>query len=639
MSASKRRRAWPHIIRSAAWLLVGVGGLVGCAVLVAHGSITEAGSFVRWLTTVLVKPPVTISLVFLLLVLCAASVRGLLLEYLAWLPGNIEVPNFSEGSDLKSVTVGQLATSFRHYMTTLRLRSPTAVPGVSPGMTFIDVVGGGGGKSNDWVATLVALLKAAIPTHAFRVETTVFERSNERLRCGVFVQVIRLPSEAMKPAIIWETDWDGAMRHAAAAVTAAILPRTRLCRGPWATWRGYALPADLLYAYEEATDAQASLRYDEALSLYHHALAADPKNLVIRLRIGQLQEKLGLFLDALATYESLLALETPGGTRLPRGLYPRRAVRRERERAYLVSKFRRVVLLAGEQVTKQWMKTNDSGGAVRRDLEREALRNMLMQDNPKRRAAYGRKLTALRAELLREAEDALKELRPLVKKRRIQSKTMLSPAVLRVVEAIVEVRGELENPERRTPILATIQKKLGAIGKLTTWMEHYDAACAWAMPLALPAIELTPEDEEELVQAAIKHLELACAHADSGFIASRREWILSEDPDLVGLRTKDRFKNFETCYFAQGSLTPRRPRAVHKLAVTRYTRDLLVDLAKVRESAWHRRAVETSSTTDVHTLLNWWREEDSAWKTVDDVSQNYRDWRSRLNPGSAAHLT
>ena len=81
-----------------------------------------------------------------------------------------------------------------------------------------------------------------------------------------------------------------------------ILPQTRLCRAPWAAWRGHVMPPGLLHAFEEGVRLERARRYDEALAAYWRAVELDPLNMALRLCVGQLQERIGLYLDALATY-------------------------------------------------------------------------------------------------------------------------------------------------------------------------------------------------------------------------------------------------------------------------------------------------------------------------------------------------
>ena len=76
------------------------------------------------------------------------------------------------------------------------------------------------------------------------------------------------------------------------------------------------------------------------------------------------------------------------------------------------------------------------------------------------------------------------------------------------------------------------------------WHEHYNAACAYALPLHDQSLT----DVGKLAERAVDRLEQATARADSDYIASRRDWVLSEDPDLKGLRGWHKFQEFQLLY-------------------------------------------------------------------------------------------
>jgi hypothetical protein len=143
-------------------LLLSSGLLLGLAVLVGHGKVTEAGPLFEWLTSTLVKPPAAAVLAFVLLVCCTLSVRGLRLKWLVRQPKFVDVPDFLSGSPT-SLPVEQLSTMFRNNMTTLRLRPLAQVPGVGPEEDFVDAFESGGTKREGWIGTVIPLLRASLP--------------------------------------------------------------------------------------------------------------------------------------------------------------------------------------------------------------------------------------------------------------------------------------------------------------------------------------------------------------------------------------------------------------------------------------------------------------------------------------------
>ena len=203
------------------------------------------------------------------------------------------------------------------------------MPATSAQGDFLDVLGQGGVDAGNLLGSLVTLLRAAKPPHAYEVKG-VLMRGSGKQSYGVTLQVTRLPTDAIRVETLWDTSWVRVLRRAADHATAAILTRTRRCESPWAAWRRYPMPGELFHDYERAAELEDERRYDEALDRYYRALEHDPLNLGLRLQIGFLQEKIGLPLDALATYEGMEAVEEPGGVPLPRRPVPQRLPDRAR---------------------------------------------------------------------------------------------------------------------------------------------------------------------------------------------------------------------------------------------------------------------------------------------------------------------
>src|SRR5262249_15188621 len=161
--------------------------------------------------------------------------------------------------------------------------------------------------------------------------------------CGVTAQVAKLPNEATPVETAWAYSWDAAIIRAADMVTASILPRTALSnRAPWSGWRRYPMPSMVVHHYEMAEELTSQRSYDEALDHYFQALELDPKNVDLRLHKGFVEEKLGLYLDAVATYAAARRIADKTSKRL----YHRRA-RRSRKLAGAIARYRLAVLLAG----------------------------------------------------------------------------------------------------------------------------------------------------------------------------------------------------------------------------------------------------------------------------------------------------
>jgi hypothetical protein len=472
-------------------------------------------------------------------------------------------------------------------------------------------------------------------------------------------------------------------------VTAAILPRTWRCRKQWAAWRRYRMPGTLLEAYEDAAELEGARRYDEALDALYKASAHDPMNMGLRLRIGHLQERVGLYLDALATYQGML---TVGDERaVPKRTRERRAARRERRRALVAAQYRKIVLLGGSELAEQWRKQTIRGVPHskrdrRRRLLRDRLRAPLQKDleeaveSPARvpfdRAAFSRKRTRgepdrtrrgtrTPAKALEEPPDthadetkalyelrelfafaALHELRDLLKKLRFHAmdkKVLLTPDSVRLTALCIGVRLDWiqyllcgRRSDAWPPDTVLLRAKVGTLERVRLfyrWHEHYNAACLFSLPLMADELRDDPATaplRDELAGLAVDRLASATAHADSAYLAGRRDWLLSEDPDLDGLRTHRYFKDFEAMNFPAPGATPVRPAHVKRLESSWYVKDLLIAASECWERAWHTRGQELDRCADVHQLLAWWDDECEAWTLVREVALNNRHWPTRV---------
>ena len=250
---------------------------------------------------------------------------------------------------------------------------------------------------------------------------------------------------------------------------------------------------------------------------------------------------------------------------------------------------------------------------------------------------------------------ALHEIRelPLRRLRSRDQRVLLTPAAVQLTQMCIEVRlawiqaqidpaSSVGVAGEWPPRPARLQARIEGIERreFGRWHEHYNAACAYALPvLAQPppnvvanpvAAEVDSALRAELADLAVARLARATSCADSGYIAGRREWLVSEDPDLDGLRATQRFREFEAMYFPSEGPTPPRPRGVRQIESARYIRDLLAGTASRWELEWHRRGRALDASTDVHVMLDWWRTELRAWELVRQVAFDARHWPARV---------
>jgi hypothetical protein len=676
-----RAPRYPSRRWSVAGFAVGVGVAVSLLLLlgyvIGHNADVGLGEFVESILAAASSNGAAVVLAFALVTVGAWCVRRLWLERLAWRPGQVVVPVFSEGTPLHDATTLHLTTLFRQRFASLRLQTLAPVPGSAPEAGFLDVLGQNGADSRNLLGSLLAIARAAKPTHAFVVHGTLIER-DQSPRCGVTVQVVRQPDQGAPPDTVYDFSWERAVRRAADRATASILPRTRRCGTPWASWRGFVMPPSLLEAYEAAAELEAHRRYDEALGRYYDALAHDPMNVALRLCVGQLQEKLGLFLDALSTYEGIRCVGAPGDEELPEGRY-KRVAEQERARALLIAQYRRVVLLGGPWLGRQWRTSNAQSLWTERDEQRVDLRARL-RDKLEAPLDTTAETHSPAAELPRVGTHTVEDLLAEPDRRVPDEDNDLllhelrELLVLHAIDELPAVRGDLQRLRDRRDVSLTetgvsltsicLDERCGWLQQqiksrqdgrrperwiwdddactdlerrveaapagrpMHRWHENYNAACAFALPL-LVSDDSDPKVRKRLARAAVDHLAKATGCADSGYIATRRDWLLSEDPDLAGLRAEPAFKSFEALYFPAGAPTPCRPRDVQRLEVATYTGDLLEATARRWEATWHDRQRAVARREDIHVLLDWWTDEDLLWRLVGRVAWNHRRWTAR----------
>jgi len=162
--------------------------------------------------------------------------------------------------------------------------------------------------------------------------------------------------------------------------------------------------------------------------------------------------------------------------------------------------------------------------------------------------------------------------------------------------------------------------------------DHYNAACTLAVGLLQEGEVQDPglgKTRRNLAEAAVDELNLAVGVATSVQISRRWAWIVSEDPDLAGLRAEPEFLRFESQRFPSPTTAPTRPSDIVKLLASRHSARLFHDCADQLEREWHRRAA-LEGHVDIHEVLDWWRLERLAWKLADDLAVNYRHWQTRL---------
>jgi tetratricopeptide (TPR) repeat protein len=649
------------------------------------------------------RPVVAAFLAAMLLVLLIGAIRGARLRWLAYAPGPVDVADLKVAGSVPNGVAERLTLHFRQRLADLHLATPGPQPGVAAATSFVDLIGSATHDSKNLLATVAGLLRVAWPSQAYQMQATLVQDAEQGF--GVSVHVVMLPATTTPPTTCWAASWEMAIDGAANRAAAFILTRTRVCRrSPWVAWQGYVLPPRLLEAYERAAVCTHERRYDEALREYYTALELDPKNLELRLRIGFIQEKLGLALDALTTYQATYDLNceclTPGV-----GRATARAVAKARKRSQAIASYRRAVLLgSADAVSEQWCAPDAADGRTRRDEQRCACRARLWptlmelcQHKWSETVAHHWGLTlkelltgdadtadretllrkvfqcADRETLLREvfqcaALEALEELaKDLPWKPRGGDERSLTRTAITLSEHCVELR--LRSTRRQLKSTATSERleqatlqgwvrraglqanatwserltlsslrtwvRRAVLRRNVTWSERYCAASLFALAISCDVdADKTVLAEKKraalLAEEAVYHLERAIERAESGYVASRRAWLVSEDPDFNSLRPIARFQRFEAMYFPSHHPMVARQPASHRWELIEYVHQLIAACAEHRQNEWQAQLLATNREGEPQEQTSLWHEELQAWELVAEVASNCEHWQTRL---------
>jgi hypothetical protein len=290
------------------------------------------------------------------------AVRRLFLAWHARKP-RVQITTFGwTGATDEAVSGAAWVTSlFRNHLAGLQLDALDPLPERSPGAPLVEIFAGVGQGSAVGKA-LAGVVKVVTPDCAYSVWGTLRPHGGDRPGGHIGVELVDgLRHRTLLSATHTADDWSACTRAAAMSVAGALYPRVaRRHQGPWGHWT-QPVPAGLVESYHDATDHEQADRLEEALDGYHQALRQDPLNPHLRICIAMVQERLGLYLDAWATYQAITT-ETD-----------RRAWRSGERRARLLAQYRLAILLGYEQAGQQWMRAQREVPSER-DRERQRLR-------------------------------------------------------------------------------------------------------------------------------------------------------------------------------------------------------------------------------------------------------------------------
>jgi hypothetical protein len=290
-----------------------------------------------------------------------------------------------------------------------------------------------------------------------------------------------------------------------------------------------------------------------------------------------------------------------------------------------------------------------TGDALRKFV-RDQLRRALADPTPgggKRQAARRKQESDLRLLFVVLAEH---EARALLHDTRFQRFLLMNSSLTRTslqISAALATRrrtrvagipfdvGNAPDAELYTQIFgARLARRLA---RSRSYTDHYDAACAFAIPLLnvgrRSGRTASASDRHQLTSLAVRELHLATDCADGDVMALRWDWIVSEDPDLAGLRKTREFRAFEATRLPSPRSPPLRPSDVQQLELAAHASQLIAVVARRFEREWQLRAKYAvgRSVPEVEEIREWMHEESESWDRLARLSIDHRDWRTRLD--------
>jgi hypothetical protein len=294
-------------LKAARWRLWGSLSVLGLVVVLAAAWWAGAGAWwppdgtenAAW------RGGRIVVLIFTLLLFLPA-LRLWMIASSAYKPGPVFVEKlFNAPTDPMCL---DLTARFRRQISETDLYVSSIAPGEEPAESFLDLVGDIDVDPKNFGTSLPRLISRLRPRLAYRVSGVLQKRDTgpEKHDYGVTVTVQSFNGGA-RMRTLWGESWEIAVQTAADWVVAAILPVTRACRNaPWCDWQNQEIPVELFSAYQRAKGLAKDRHFDEALDNYYEALKCDPLNPYLRAEVASVQKRLGLYLDALESYQGAL---------------------------------------------------------------------------------------------------------------------------------------------------------------------------------------------------------------------------------------------------------------------------------------------------------------------------------------------
>lgn len=231
---------------------------------------------------------------------------------LAYMPGPVDVQELTDetSAGMLNSSTGDLTAEFRRQLSDCKMYAPTTLPAEAPPTTFLDLVGDVELDPKKLGNAIPRLLSRLRPKLAYRVGGVLRNRDLEPDRFGITVTITAYVFGGARSTTLWGSDWGEVIHKAGCWVISSLLPITRAGRHPpWRNWWGRELNPDLYESYQNANELRRSGHYHEALPHYYEAVTLDPINPYLRGELAEVQEKMGLHIDALDTCQRALTLD------------------------------------------------------------------------------------------------------------------------------------------------------------------------------------------------------------------------------------------------------------------------------------------------------------------------------------------
>ncbi|WP_310719448.1 hypothetical protein [Streptomyces lydicus] len=302
--------------------------------------------------------------------------------WLAYKPGAVDVQQLEdatpEGTPKPRDT--DLTARLRHRLSDSSMYPPATLPAQAPAESFLELLGDIEIDPNKLGTALPKLLSRLRPQLAYRVSGILqFRESPLPDQYGATVTVTAFLFGGSRTTTVWGSDWDDVIRKAGSWIISTLLPVTRAGRlPPWRRWWGREIKPELYEAYQSANELSRAGHCHEALEQYFRAVRLDPTNAALRAELAEIQERMGLHIDALDTCQRALTLDGQSARRYRKRLWQNRWIPHWRRLRYfrhprlhremLGLRYRNSIILGTSETTaEQWCAHAGTNGAHTRE--------------------------------------------------------------------------------------------------------------------------------------------------------------------------------------------------------------------------------------------------------------------------------